>query len=155
MVEQPKDLETRVGPKIEFRGDPFASRLANFPWWFLGIILIAVWAVYIITTQENYNQAFDFIKQGIPVTIYITLISFVLASIIGLLAGLARISRSVVIRNLGTLYIEVIRGIPMLVLIFYLALVAVPSIVDGLNAFGLWLDGLGLGFIGNLFLAHQ
>lgn len=155
MATQPSDLETRVGPRIEFRGDPFASRLSNFPWWFLGIILIAVWAVYIISTRDNYQEAYAFIKQGIPVTIYITLVAFSLASIIGLVAGLSRISRNVILRNLGTFYIEVIRGIPMLVLIFYLALVAVPSVVDALNAFGAWLNGVGLGFFGAIFLAIE
>lgn len=58
-------------------------------------------------------------------------------------------------RNLGTFYIEVIRGIPMLVLIFYLALVAVPSVVDALNELGVWLNGVGLGFLGAIFLAIE
>ncbi len=67
---------------------------------------------------------------------------------LGLLAGLGRISKNIFFNNLSRLYVELIRGIPMLVLIFFIALVGVPLLVDGLNAFGVWLIGIGLGFLG-------
>jgi polar amino acid transport system permease protein len=63
-------------------------------------------------------------------------------------AGLGRISRNVVVRNLATLYVELIRGIPILVLIFYIALVAVPDSLGIFKTAGAWLTSVGLGFIG-------
>jgi polar amino acid transport system permease protein len=54
----------------------------------------------------------------------------------------------VVIRNAATLYVELIRGIPMLVLIFYIALVGVMGFLDSLHALGDWLVSLGLGALG-------
>jgi polar amino acid transport system permease protein len=39
----------------------------------------------------------------------------------------------------------------MMVLIFFIALVAVPQCVDGLKAFGVWLTGNGMGAIGGVF----
>ena len=120
----------------------------DISWWFWAIILIFVWAVYIITTRENYQEAFQFIKAGISVTIKTALISYAFALVLGLLAGLGRISKNVFFNNLSRLYVELIRGIPMLVLIFFIALVGVPIFVDGVNAFGQWLTGVGLGVIG-------
>jgi polar amino acid transport system permease protein len=67
-----------------------------------------------------------------------------------LLAGLGRISRNVVLNNLATLYVELIRGIPMLVLIFFIALVGVPTVVDGINELGNWLNDLGLTAAGDV-----
>jgi polar amino acid transport system permease protein len=63
---------------------------------------------------------------------------------LGLLAGLGRISENVFLVNLSTFYVEVVRGIPMLVLIFFIALVGVPAVMSGLNGFGAWLASLGI-----------
>ncbi len=94
--------------------------------------------------RGDYGTAFDFIKIGLRVTVQTALIAYGIALIFGLLAGLSRISNNVILNNLGRLYVELIRGIPMLVLIFFIALVGVPLVVDGLNAFGVWLTENGM-----------
>lgn len=106
------------------RRDPLAGRLATFPWWLVGIILTLLVAFYYVLTEESYRKAFDFIIQAISVTIQTTFFAYSIALVIGLIAGLGRISRNVIFRNLARYYIEVVRGIPILVLIFYLGLVA-------------------------------
>jgi len=116
----------------------------DLPWWFVGIILIAVWAFYIILTRPNYNEAFTWIRAGISITIRTSLAAYGIAIVFGLVAGLARISRSPLLHNLARLYVELIRGIPMLVLIFFIALVGVPTAIDSVHAFGEWLGTLGL-----------
>lgn len=120
------------------------TRLQDFPWWFVALIVIAIFSGYMIYTTENYRDAFDFIRIGLKITIQTSLISYVIALVIGLLAGLGRISRNVFIKNTARLYVELIRGIPMLVLIFFIALVGVPIIVESINSFGLWLGSKGL-----------
>jgi polar amino acid transport system permease protein len=130
------------------RRDSLQVRLSRFPLWLIAIILIAIWSIYFIQTRQSYREAFDFILIGISVTITTTISAYILALVFGLIAGLGRISRNVIISNLATLYVELIRGIPILVLIFYIALVAVPSSVDGLQALGLWLSEQGVGLIG-------
>jgi polar amino acid transport system permease protein len=122
--------------QIKIRQDPLSERLAQFPWWLLAIILIAIWAAYIILSRENFQQAFNTISIGISTTISTTLISYSIALVIGLITGLGRISRNVLIRNLATLYVELIRGVPILVLIFFIALVLVPSLVDSIQGYG-------------------
>ena len=118
--------------------------LRDLPWWLVAILLIAVYAFYVMTSNENYNEAFIFIKSGFIITVKTTLISFSIAILFGLFAGLGRISKNVVINNLARLYVELIRGIPILVLIFFIALVGVPVLVDGLNNFGFWVYDRGI-----------
>jgi len=120
----------------------------DISWWFWAIILIFVWAIYIFTTRENYREAFDFIKVGLAITIKTALVAYAFALVLGLLAGLGRISKNIFFNNLARLYVELVRGIPMLVLIFFIALVGVPILVDGLNGFGAWLTSIGLGAAG-------
>ena len=59
--------------------------------------------------------------------------------------------KNVFVNNLARLYVELIRGIPILVLIFFIALMGVTVLVDGMNNFGFWLNERGIGFIGSVF----
>ena len=106
----------------------------NFPWWMILMALILGWMGFLVAFDEGYNTAFDRIIPGIWVTIRATLWSFSIASMIGLVVALGRTSRSVIARNLARTYVEFIRGIPILVLIFTFALVLVPMIFDWFGA---------------------
>ena len=118
----------------------------QFPWWLLAIILFLIYMAFLVFTGEEYRQAFDFIwgnpgdleafsdrgfealiGRGITMTLYITLVGFLIALVLGLLAGLGRASKNVVVRNIATTYVEFIRGVPTVVLLFTLALVIVPG----------------------------
>lgn len=150
-MQDPHAVALIDAPSVD-RQLPLKERLLNYPWWFPAIVLIAAWTGYTIFTSEDFRDAFNFILIGLNVTITTSLIAYAIALVFGLIAGLGRMSKNVVFRNLATLYVELIRGIPMLVLIFYIALVGVPSVVDGFRGIGELLTGAGLGFLGNLFL---
>jgi polar amino acid transport system permease protein len=71
-----------------------------------------------------------------------------MAITIGLFVGLGRVSSNVIAKNVSSFYVEVVRGIPMLVLLMYIAFVGVPLLINGINTFGEWLltfniEGLG------------
>ena len=61
-----------------------------------------------------------------------------IAITLGLLVGLGRTSKNVLVYNFATLYVEVMRGIPLVVLILYMAFGLVPLGVHALNALGRW-----------------
>jgi len=103
-----------------------------------------------VIARGEYGQAFDFIKIGIRITIQTSLIAYAIAIFFGLLAGLGRISNNIVFNNIARLYVELVRGIPMLVLIFFIALVGVPTLVDALNSLGVWFLEKNITLIGNL-----
>ncbi len=58
------------------------------------------------------------LMRGLWVTVWISAFSSVIALVIGLVAGLARVSRNCTLRTLAFLYVETIRGTPLLVQIY-------------------------------------
>jgi polar amino acid transport system permease protein len=106
---------------------PFSVRASRFPWWLLVIITVILLMGYQIVSDPNYANAYRAIIPGIGITIYVTIVGFLAALIIGLIGGLGRVSKNFVFRNLATAYIEFVRGVPILVLIFTVALVIVPA----------------------------
>jgi polar amino acid transport system permease protein len=140
--------ETPVSPRLDRVS--VGRRLVDLPWWFVGIVVVIVWAGVSIATLPNFNEAFQWIKAGILVTLATSMVAYALAIILGLLTGLGRMSRNVFVRNVARLYVELVRGIPMLVLIFFIALVGLPLVIDALNSLGEWFASIGLTAIANL-----
>lgn len=68
--------------------------------------------------ENIWWKVLAFLPEGIWVTFQVTLWSILLATGIGLIAGLGQISRNTFINRLATVYVEVIRGVPLLVQIF-------------------------------------
>ena len=145
-IKKAHQMEYEHSKKTNWR-----DKIAAFPWWLAGIVLLLVIAFIAIATSQNYKDAFQFIITGINVTITTTLISFLIALIIGLLTGLGRISSNLVLKNISTFYVEIIRGIPMLVLIFFIALVLVPAFVTIINQLGVGITELGFEKVGAIF----
>jgi polar amino acid transport system permease protein len=119
------------------------DRLANFPWWALIIALMAVFLIYSFLTDATYKEIINYLIVGIRLTVIVTLVSFALSVIIGLITAFAQMSKNVIARNIAALYVQIIRGIPVLVLIFYTALVIVPAGISALNALGNWMVSMG------------
>lgn len=112
------------------------QRLADFPWWVLFLLLAGVFLVYNFTTNNTYQTIIRTLSAGIKFTILVTMVAFVAATIIGLITAFGQMSKNVLFRNIAMLYVQVVRGIPILVLIFYTALVIVPGGIRMLNALG-------------------
>ncbi len=131
------------------------KQMKSFPWWLVAMLTIAAITFWTIFTRETYRNAFEFIKAGLSVTITTTLISYGISIIIGLITSLGRISNNVIFRNISTLYVELIRGIPMLVLIFFIALVGVPILMDWIKILGEWLVSINISTLGNNLIAMK
>jgi len=127
--------------------------ISSLPWWAIILMLTGLYLIYAILTTPNYHDTFIFLKAGVLTTLRITLIAFPIATLIGLVVGLARMSKNVAIFTLATLYIEVVRGIPLVVLILIIAFGIVPIFVEVVNGVGSW--GLSLSSAGVLRSAFQ
>ncbi len=113
---------------------------SEFPWWLVGMLVVIGLMVVAIIFNADYREAFDNILPlppnfalGLALTLYLTAGSFVVATLLGLFIGLARLSQNTLIRNLAAFYIEFIRGIPILVFIFLIALVLTPDLAGLIN----------------------
>ncbi|MEM6464158.1 MAG: amino acid ABC transporter permease [Pseudomonadota bacterium] len=105
----------------------------DFPYWLVAAAAIAVVVAVIIATNDLYTQVLIIVSRGVWITIFVTFVAFALASAFGLLIAVMGLSRSLVLRQVARFYVEIIRGIPMLVLLFYVAFVGAPAIVAGWN----------------------
>lgn len=122
-----------TGPEIQIQPPQWGSNWREFPWWLVAIFGFLGIMGFLILTDPEVNEAFRFIIPGIWLTLKITLLGFGLALIIGLLAGLGRISKNALIRNIAITYIEFVRGVPTLVLILTLAFVLVPVVSQAIG----------------------
>ncbi len=61
-----------------------------------------------------------YLAPAVPMTIFITLFSFLLSIILGIFAALGRISVSRILNFISKLYSDVIRGVPLIVQIFFI-----------------------------------
>jgi len=130
---------------------PWTAGLKNLPWWALFLLLLGVALVYAIVTVPNYTDAFLFIVPGLKVTLLVSVIAFAISLVIGLTMGLGRISSNPILYNIATFYVEVVRGIPMIVIIIYVAYVLVPLVVSASNGIGgLILETSWLSFLAGL-----
>ena len=112
---------------------PTSEQDKDFPWWLLIAAAIAAYLMYRVVADELYAQVLRTLSKGIFVTIFVTLVAFAMATAIGLLLAVASLSRFLVLRQLARFYIEIIRGIPMMVLLLYVAFVLAPAMVAGWN----------------------
>ncbi|MGB7431787.1 MAG: ABC transporter permease subunit, partial [Ahrensia sp.] len=100
----------------------------DFPYWLVAVVAIGLWLAYLIAANELYTQVFTTVSRGVEITIFVTLVGFALASLVGLAMAMMSLSDSLVLRQIARFYIEVIRGVPILVLLFYIAFVGAPAL---------------------------
>ncbi|MBL8582124.1 MAG: amino acid ABC transporter permease [Rhizobiaceae bacterium] len=105
----------------------------DFPYWLVAAVVIAVGVAVVIWSNDLYAQVFRTVIQGIWVTIFVTVVAFAMASALGLGIALMGLSGSIWLRQLARFYIEIIRGVPILVLLFWIAFAGVPAFVTGWN----------------------
>ncbi|MBL1225286.1 amino acid ABC transporter substrate-binding protein/permease [Enterococcus sp. BWR-S5] len=73
-------------------------------------------STFIGMIQNNWKR----LLSGLWMTIQLTLISFVLALILGVIFGLFSVSPVKALRVLATIYVDIIRGIPLMVVAFFI-----------------------------------
>jgi len=104
---------------------------------FFGAIAMVLYLI--LFTPDPYRNIIAFVPDGIWVTFKVTVGAILLALVIGLFAGLGRLAENRVINGIASLYVEVIRGIPLLVQLFYIyyalgRIVNIPAITSAIIA---------------------
>lgn len=114
------------------RGRLLPFSVERIPWWGLVLVILGLLAAVRIAASPIYRHTLAFLWDGVLLTLHLTLAAYTLALVIGLIAGLMRLSKNPVIYTISTLYVEVVRGVPLLVLLIYIAFVAAPLISQAL-----------------------
>lgn len=133
--DHPPTIEVGDGaaiPTQHDRGLLTAWRVA-----FFGAIALTAWLVW--SKPDPYLAILKFVPDGILVTFKVTIGAILLALVIGLFTGLGRLATNPLINGIASLYVEVIRGIPLLVQIFYIyyalgRFVHIPDLISAIIA---------------------
>lgn len=122
---------SRKGSGVSARTSSAAE--GDFPWWLVAMIGIGSVLAILIAINGIYAQVFSTVIKGVGMTVFVTLVAFALASLWGLAIALLGMADSIILRQISRFYIETIRGIPVLVVLFYVAFVGAPAIVSLIN----------------------
>jgi len=128
-------IEVSDGALIPGKGEKSAFSAWRIS--FFGALALLV--ILPLVHPEPYTRILLFLPDGIFKTFEVTLLSIAFALVVGLLTGIGRISRIRIINRIATIYVEIIRGIPLLVQIFYIyyalgKIVQVPDIMAAVIA---------------------
>ncbi len=127
------------------------DHISEWPWWLLIAIALGLYIILLIVTNEQMQKTFWFIAgqtpadllsghivfKGITITLTVAVAAYSCAIVIGLIFGLMRTASNPFLYNLASFYVELIRGIPMLVLLLYVAFALTPIFVNALNSLGI------------------
>ncbi|MHA6893999.1 ectoine/hydroxyectoine ABC transporter permease subunit EhuD [Ralstonia pseudosolanacearum] len=94
---------------------------------------------------ENAREFLPILLQGAVVTVEVTVLSFLLSSVIGLALALMRLSPVKAVSAAGATIVNIIRGLPIIVQLFYIYFV-LPDVGIQLTAFQAGVIGLGIAY---------
>ncbi|MGK2948488.1 MAG: ABC transporter permease subunit, partial [Acidimicrobiales bacterium] len=98
----------------------------------------------------------DAIVEGLGNTLRVVLLGIVMATVVGVLVGVGRLSGNLLVRTAARIYVEILRNVPLLLLIYFsyfaLALTTFPRVAEAWEPLGLavlsnrgvvvpWVDG--------------
>jgi polar amino acid transport system permease protein len=110
---------TRREPKIdeqELTRIPGAEPQSRMDvWWWLVALVVGVIVILSVIMPDPYWDIIKFVRDGLKITVFLTVVSFVFVLLVGMLGGLGRLSKNRVINLIATLYVELVRGVPLLV----------------------------------------
>jgi polar amino acid transport system permease protein len=135
MVKDPPIIDVTDGAAIPRKKD--AGLFSAWRISFFGALLAL--AYLLIFRPKPYLEILKFLPDGIVVTFQVTFMAIFFAVILGLITGIGRISKNKIINAIASTYVEIVRGIPLLVQLFYIyyalgRFVRVPDLVAAVIA---------------------
>ncbi|MCY3946725.1 MAG: amino acid ABC transporter permease [Anaerolineaceae bacterium] len=129
-----RQARSRVGP---------VDWLYSFPWWALTMVVVGVLIGISIAADAIYSDIFGKLQAGIAMSLRVAGFAYVSAILIGLVVGMIRSSAPrpgkgvagrlgsllhLFLYNLASLYVAIMRGLPILIVLLIFAFVIVPAV---------------------------
>lgn len=129
-----RESRDRVGP---------VDRLYSFPWWALTMVVVGVLIGISIAADAIYSDIFGRLQAGIAMSLRVAGFAYVSAILIGLVVGMIRSTAPrpgkgiagrlgsllhLILYNLASLYVAIMRGLPILIVLLIFAFVIVPAV---------------------------
>lgn len=110
----------------------------------VGLVVILTAGLLMLNIQPSYMaEHYGIILQGAGTTIFVSLVSITIATLLALIGSIARLSSNSIAKGISGFYVSLIRGTPLLIQIYVIYL--------GLPQIGLQLTQFGFP-IGRLFI---
>jgi len=98
-------------------------------YWAYAVGVLACVFVTVAVVDGRYGLIFTVVSQGVWTTVWVAVCAFAAAAGLGLLLAMAARSPWIVLRQTARLYIELMRGLPALVILLYVTFAATPAVV--------------------------
>ena len=133
LSRRPTGTEEPVPSQEELNRVPGAELSSRLdPWWWLVAAVAILIVLLLIFKSDPYWRILLFVRDGLAITVLLTVVSFVFIIILGLVGGLGRIAKNPVIHLVATLYVEIVRGVPLLVQLIWWYFAA-PVVIQSLG----------------------
>ncbi|WP_419854126.1 amino acid ABC transporter permease [Candidatus Poriferisodalis sp.] len=121
----------------------------------LFVVLLVFYGATVINAPSTIEVPTDMFIGGFSLTLLVSVLTIMLSFPIGVLLALARTSRQPIFRVLSTVYIEVIRGVPLITLLLFFSVVLPLFLPDGMEIAELAAAILGYTLFSAAYLAEN
>ncbi|MBM3118159.1 MAG: amino acid ABC transporter permease [Chloroflexi bacterium] len=105
-------------------------------WWWLVVLVVGLAVLLIVAKSDPFWNILLFVRDGLVVTVLVTVTAFIFTLIVGMFGGLGRLSQNRIVYGISSLYVELVRGIPLLVQLIWWYF-AFPVVIQQI---GRWLN---------------
>lgn len=113
-----------------------------------GFQFLSTLGTYMLSYQPGESTNFDVFLIGVINTFVVSLIGIVLATIIGFVMGVFRLSSNFVLRGFATVWVECFRNIPLLLWLFIFYFTVLRSLPGPRERAMLWGESVGINIKG-------
>lgn len=128
------------------------GRLYTLPYWLMFLVVLGIILGISIITDPIYAGIFDQLKDGISTTLFVSISAYLLALTIAVFVGIVRsnppappqtketlgkaIKRvlQTILYNLCTIYVSIMRGLPVLIVLLVTAFIIIPALRQLINS---------------------
>ena len=123
-------------------------------WGWVGLMAVVHYLATMINTAATVAAPDEF-AGGFVVTIYIAVFTMIFSFPLGVILALGRTSQMPLFRVMSTIYIEVVRGIPFITILFFFAVFVEFFLPEGMELAGLAAAGIGFSLFSAAYLAEN
>lgn len=127
MEQEPKHPLTFPGSAPVATQPARATRWGHFDkYWLLLAGAIALAILLYVAFPERFRPIFQYVfgsfreGDGVFMTLKLTIVSFVFILVVGMIMGVLRVSSNAILKGIASTYVEIVRGVPVLVWLLWI-----------------------------------
>ena len=127
MEQEPKHPLTFPGSAPVSTKPAKTSRFGHFDkYWLLLIGAIAIAIFLYVAFPDRFRPIFQYVLgsledgDGVFMTLKLTIVSFLFILVVGMVMGVLRVSSNSILKGIASTYVEIVRGVPVLVWLLWI-----------------------------------